>query len=70
MNVWAIPTDYSMDSCLAKDWPIRINATRVEPGMIPGGRCAVLLHGPGNTNNLEPAEPTRKMTPPKPSAIN
>lgn len=49
-----IPTDYSMDPCVAKEPPIGIDDTQVKPRMILGGRCAVLPHCPGDTNNNEP----------------
>ena len=49
----AVPTDYSMDICVATDLPVEANKARMKAGVIPGGRCAVLRY-PGNTNNLEP----------------
>jgi AraC family transcriptional regulator len=50
----AVPADYSMDLCVGTDQPIAPNEQGMKPGVIPGGRCAVLrvVH---NTNNLEPA---------------
>ena len=50
----ANPADYSMDLCATTDRPVEANTLGVKPGLIPGGRCAVLRY-PGNTNNLEPA---------------
>ncbi|MCW1431048.1 AraC family transcriptional regulator [Novosphingobium sp. JCM 18896] len=48
------PEDYSMDLCIGTDRPVAADDGQMKPGMIPGGRCAVLrvIH---NTNNLEPA---------------
>jgi AraC family transcriptional regulator len=43
-----------MDLCIGTDQPIDPNDAEMKAGVIPGGRCAVLLY-PGNTNNLEPA---------------
>lgn len=50
----ANPADYSMDLCVGTDLPIAPDDTQMKPGVIPGGRCAVLrvVH---NTHNLEPA---------------
>lgn len=50
----ADPADYSMDLCVGTDRPIDPNDPDVKPGLIPGGRCAVLpvAH---DTHNLEPA---------------
>ncbi len=50
----ADPADYSMDLCVGTDLPIEASDEQMKPGVIPGGRCAVLrvVH---NTNNLEPA---------------
>ena len=50
----AVPADYSMDLCVGTDQPIQANDQGMKPGLIPGGRCAVLrvVH---NTHNLEPA---------------
>jgi AraC family transcriptional regulator len=50
----ANPADYSMDLCAGTDRPVEPNDQDMKPGVIPGGRCAVLRY-PGNTNNLEPA---------------
>lgn len=53
----ANPADYSMDICSATEMPVEggpIEDAQMKPGVIPGGRCAVLRY-PGNTNNLEPA---------------
>jgi AraC family transcriptional regulator len=47
------PADYSVDLCFATDRPV-VDDGIVKPGVIPGGRCAVLRY-PGNTTNLEPA---------------
>lgn len=48
------PADYAMDLCVEIQGPVAANEWQVRPGMIPGGRCAVLRY-PGNSNNLEPA---------------
>ena len=48
------PDDYRVDLCVGTDQPIGENPMQVKPGLIPGGRCAVLRY-PGNTHNLEPA---------------
>ena len=50
----ANPADYSMDLCISTDRPIDPDDPQMKPGVIPGGRCAVLRY-PGNTHNLEPA---------------
>ncbi len=50
----ANPADYSMDLCISTDRPIDPEDPQMKPGVIPGGRCAVLRY-PGNTHNLEPA---------------
>jgi len=50
----ANPADYSMDLCAGTDRPIGAEDQPMKPGVIPGGRCAVLRY-PGATNNLEPA---------------
>lgn len=50
----AVPADYAMDLCIGTDQPIASDDAVMKPGVIPGGRCAVLRY-PGNTNNLEPA---------------
>lgn len=47
------PADYSVDLCFATDGPVAEDG-HIKPGVIPGGRCAVLRY-PGNTTNLEPA---------------
>ena len=48
------PSDYSMDLCVGTDLPIDPKDEVMKPGVIPGGRCAVLrvVH---DTHNLEPA---------------
>jgi AraC family transcriptional regulator len=53
-RVPANPADYSMDLCVGTDRLIDVDDAHAKPGVIPGGRCAVLrvVH---NTNNLEPA---------------
>lgn len=43
-----------MDLCIGTDLPIAPDDAPIKPGVIPGGRCAVLRY-PGNTTNLEPA---------------
>jgi len=50
----ADPADYSMDLCVGTDQPIGPNEQDMKPGIIPGGRCAVLrvVH---DSHNLEPA---------------
>jgi AraC family transcriptional regulator len=50
----ANPDDYSTDLCVGTDLPIAADDDQMKPGMIPGGRCAMLrvVH---NTHNLEPA---------------
>ena len=48
------PAEYRMDLCVGTDRPIEANGERIEAGIIPGGRCAV-LRAVGNTDNLEPA---------------
>ena len=48
------PAEFRMDLCAGTDRPIEPSAERVEAGMIPGGRCAV-LRVVGNTDDLEPA---------------
>jgi len=48
------PTEYRLDLCVGTDQPIVANGERIEAGMIPGGRCAV-LRVVGNTDNLESA---------------
>jgi AraC family transcriptional regulator len=49
-----IPADYSMDLCVGAEQPIEANDGQMKPGMIPGGRCAVLRVN-GASHNLEPA---------------
>lgn len=46
--------EYRMDLCAGTARPIAPNGERVEPGTIPGGRCAV-LRVVGNSDNLERA---------------
>lgn len=59
-NVWHSerrpdnPADYHIDLCVGTDRPIPPDDPDVKPGLIPGGRCAV-LHVVGHTHNLEPA---------------
>lgn len=48
------PADYRLDLCVGTDRPIEANGERIEAGVIPGGRCAV-LRVVGNADNLEPA---------------
>ncbi len=48
------PADFRLDLCVGTDGPVEANGERVEAGVIPGGRCAV-LRVVGNTDNLEPA---------------
>jgi len=48
------PTEYRMDLCVGTDRPIEAHGARIEAGIIPGGRCAV-LRVVGHTDNLEPA---------------
>lgn len=48
------PAEYRMDLCVGTDRPIAAHGERIEAGIIPGGRCAV-LRVVGNTDNLEPA---------------
>ena len=48
------PPEYRMDLCVGTDRPITANGERIEAGIIPGGRCAV-LRIVGKTDNLEPA---------------
>lgn len=48
------PAEYRMDLCVGTDRPINATGERIEAGIIPGGRCAV-LRVVGNTDNLEPA---------------
>lgn len=50
----APPAEYRMDLCVGADRAIQANGERIEAGVIPGGRCAV-LRVVGNTDNLEPA---------------
>ena len=50
----ADPEDYSMDLCVGTDRPIEANDEGMKPGIIPGGRCAVLRVDAGS-HNLEPA---------------
>ncbi|MBP1853328.1 AraC family transcriptional regulator [Rhizobium halophytocola] len=59
-NIWrserrpALPSDYSIDLCVGTEKPIDGAGGEVVPGVIPGGRCAV-LRVVGDTGNLEPA---------------
>ncbi len=46
--------EYRMDLCVGTNRSIEPNADQIKPGMIPGGRCAV-LRVVGYTDNLEPA---------------
>ena len=48
------PADYSMDLCIGTDRPIAPDDAVMKPGVIPGGRCAVLRVA-HDTHNLEPA---------------
>lgn len=48
------PAEYRMDLCVGTNAPIDMKSERIEAGVIPGGRCAV-LRIVGNTDNLEPA---------------
>lgn len=48
------PADYRIDLCVGTDRPIVVEEPGIKPGMIPGGRCAV-LRVVGHTDNLEPA---------------
>jgi AraC family transcriptional regulator len=50
----ANPADYSMDLCVGTDMPIDVDDAVMKPGVIPGGRCAVLRVN-GASHNLEPA---------------
>lgn len=50
----ASPEDYSMDLCVGVAAPIEPDDGEIKPGVIPGGRCAV-LRVVGNTGDLEPA---------------
>ena len=50
----ANPADYSMDLCVGTDMPIDADDAVMKPGVIPGGRCAVLRVN-GASHNLEPA---------------
>lgn len=48
------PAEYRMDLCVGTNRPIEANGERIEAGIIPSGRCAV-LRVVGDTDNLEPA---------------
>jgi len=48
------PAEYRLDLCVGTDRPFEANGERVEAGLIPGGRCAV-LRVTGNTDNMEAA---------------
>ncbi|RDE06480.1 AraC family transcriptional regulator [Sphingomonas aracearum] len=50
----AAPADYRMDLCAGTDQSFEQHGERVEAGLIPGGRCAV-LPVVGGTDDLEPA---------------
>jgi len=50
----ANPADYSMDLCVSTDMPIAADDPVMKPGVIPGGRCAV-LKVEAASHNLEPA---------------
>jgi len=50
----ANPADYSMDLCVGTDRPIDPDDAVMKPGIIPGGRCAV-LQVDGASHNMEPA---------------
>jgi len=49
----ANPADYAMDLCTVTDLPIAADDGVMKPGVIPGGRCAVLRVN-GASHNLEP----------------
>ena len=49
----ANPADYSMDLCVGTDMAIAVDDGVMKPGVIPGGRCAVLRVN-GASHNLEP----------------
>jgi AraC family transcriptional regulator len=46
------PAEYRIDLCAGTDRPIEANGDRIEAGMIPGGRCAV-LRVVGKSDKLE-----------------
>jgi AraC family transcriptional regulator len=46
------PAEYRIDLCVGTDRAIEANGDRIEAGMIPGGRCAV-LRVVGKSDNLE-----------------
>lgn len=48
------PEEYRLDLCVGTDRPFQAKGQKIEAGLIPGGRCAV-LRVVGNTDNLEPA---------------
>jgi AraC family transcriptional regulator len=50
----ARPEDFRIDLCAATDRPIAANDEGVKPGLIPGGRCA-LLRVVGSSENMGPA---------------
>jgi len=50
----ADPAEYSMDLCVGTDRPIDPDDDVMKPGIIPGGRCAVLKVD-GASHNMEPA---------------
>lgn len=47
-------SEYRLDLCAATDRPVEGKGERIEAGLIPGGRCAV-LRITGNTDDLEAA---------------
>lgn len=49
-----VAADYAMDLCVVTDRPIAADDAQMKPGLIPGGRCAVLPVD-GASHNLEPA---------------
>ncbi|TFI56946.1 helix-turn-helix domain-containing protein [Sphingomonas parva] len=50
----AAPEDYRLSLCAGTDRPVAPNEAGVAPGLIPGGRCAV-LPVTGSSDDLEPA---------------
>ncbi|SOB79343.1 AraC family transcriptional regulator [Sphingomonas guangdongensis] len=46
--------EYRLDLCVGTDRPVDAHGERIETGIIPGGRCAV-LRVTGRTDDLEPA---------------
>jgi AraC family transcriptional regulator len=49
-----VAADYAMDLCVVTDQPIAADDAQMKPGLIPGGRCAVLSVD-GTSHNHEPA---------------